>query len=77
MVHIIHTKCTWKSFGSQTETGTSGISPYSTSISSLEVVGVTNNGATNGTVTFTVPEVDAQNEEINAVQALHLILQLI
>ena len=56
-------------FWIQTETGTSGISSYSTAVSTREVLGVSNNGATNGTVTFTVPAVDAQNEEINAVQA--------
>ena len=56
-------------FWIQTETGTSGISAYSTSVSTREVLGVTNNGATNGTITFTVPMVDAQNEQINAVQA--------
>jgi len=56
-------------FWIQTETGTSGISSYSTAISTREVLGVSNNGATTGTVTFTVPDVDAQNEEINAVQA--------
>lgn len=56
-------------FWIQTETGTSGISAYSTSVSTREVLGVSNNGATNGTVTFTVPMADAQNEEINSVQA--------
>ena len=56
-------------FWIQTEIGTSGISEFSTSISTREVLGVTNNGATNGTVTFTVPEKDAQNDEINATQA--------
>ena len=56
-------------FWIQTEIGTSGISSHSSSTSTREVVGVTNNGATNGTVTFTVPEVDAQNDEINATQA--------
>lgn len=55
-------------FWIQTETGTSGISAYSSSVSTREVLGVSNNGATNGTVTFTVPAVDAQNDEINAVQ---------
>ena len=33
------------------------------------ILGVNNNGATNGTVTFTVPAKDAQNDEINATQA--------
>ena len=56
-------------FWIQTEIGTSGISEFSTSISTREVLGVTNNGATNGTVTFTVPAKDAQNDEINATQA--------
>src|SRR6056300_238961 len=56
-------------FWIQTETGTSGISSYSTAVSTREVLGVSNNGAITGTVTFTVPDVDAQNEEINAVQA--------
>ena len=56
-------------FWIQTEIGTSGISAYSTSVSTREVLGVTNNGATNGTVTFTVPDVDAQNKEINATRA--------
>ena len=56
-------------FWIQTEIGTTGISSYSSSVSTREVLGVTNNGATNGTITFTVPEVDAQNDEINAVQA--------
>ena len=56
-------------FWIQTEIGTSGVSSFSTSISTREVLGVTNNGATNGTVTFTVPMADAQNEQINAIQA--------
>ena len=56
-------------FWIQTEIGISGISSTSTSISTREVVGVTNNGASIGSVTFTVPEIDAQNEEINAIQA--------
>ena len=56
-------------FWIQTEPGTSGISSFSTSISTREVLGVSNNGATNGTITFIVPDADAQNEEINAVQA--------
>ena len=53
-------------FWIQTEIGTSGISSYSSTTSTREVLGVTNNGDDNGTITFVVPAADAQNDEINA-----------
>ena len=56
-------------FWIQTEQGTSGISSYSSSTSTREVLGVTNNGDDNGTITFVVPTADAQNDEINATLA--------
>jgi hypothetical protein len=56
-------------FWIQTEIGTSGISSYGSNISTREVLGVTNNGDDNGTITFNVPETDAQNDKINATQA--------
>ncbi|MBL96204.1 MAG: hypothetical protein CMF52_00145, partial [Legionellales bacterium] len=56
-------------FWIQTETGTDGISSYGSNVSTREIVGVENNGDDNGTITFNVPEKDAQNAAINAVQA--------
>ena len=56
-------------FWIQTETGTSGISNYGSNVSTREVLGVTNNGDDNGTITFNVPETDAQNDKINTTQA--------
>ena len=53
-------------FWIQIEQGTSGITSYSSSTSTREVLGVTNNGDDVGTVTFVVPEADAQNDQINA-----------
>ena len=44
----------------QTNVGLLGIDTYQNNISSREVYGVVNNGASNGTVTFTVPMADAQ-----------------
>jgi len=56
-------------FWIQTEPGTSGVTGYSKNTSTREVLGVTNNGVDDGTVTFIVPEADAQNDKINAVQS--------
>jgi len=56
-------------FWIQTEPGTSGITSYSSSTSTREVLGVINNGDDVGTVTFVVPTADAQNDQINAIQA--------
>ena len=56
-------------FWIQTEIGTSGISSYGSNVSTREILGVTNNGEDNGTITFNVPETDAQNEQINATLA--------
>lgn len=53
-------------FWIQTEQGLSGVTSYSKNTSTREVIGVTNNGEDNGTITFKVPEADAQNEQINA-----------
>lgn len=46
----------------QAEPGTSGVSSTQQNLSTRDVLGVTNNGATQGIVTFTVPPKDAQNE---------------
>jgi len=56
-------------FWIQTATGTSGISSHSKNVSTREVLGVTNNGEDNGTITFNVPKKDAQNDKINATQS--------
>ena len=56
-------------FWIQTEIGISGISNYGSNVSTREILGVTNNGDDNGTITFNVPETDAQNDKINATQA--------
>jgi hypothetical protein len=56
-------------FWIQTEIGTSGISSYGSNVSTREILGVTNNGDDNGTITFNVPETGAQNDKINATQA--------
>jgi len=56
-------------FWIQTEIGISGVSSYGSNVSTREVLGVTNNGDDNGTITFNVPETDAQNDKINATQA--------
>jgi len=47
----------------QTSAGISGTDPYRDNVSSREVYGVVNNGATQGTVTFNVPLNDAQDSE--------------
>ena len=46
----------------QTDPGINGLNPRLTNISSRDVLGVTNNGADVGTVTFTVPTAIAQAE---------------
>ena len=56
-------------FWIQTETGTSGFSSYGSNVSTREIVGVENNGEDNGTITFTVPRADAQNDKRTATQA--------
>ena len=56
-------------FWIQTEIGTSGISSYGSNVSTREILGITNNGDDNGTITFNVPRTDAQNDKINATQA--------
>ena len=56
-------------FWIQTEVGTSGISSYGSNISTREILGVENNGDDSGTITFNVPQSDAQNDKINATQA--------
>ena len=56
-------------FWIQTEPGTSGISSYSSTTSTREVLGVVNNGDDVGTVTFRVPLASAQNDQINATLA--------
>ena len=48
------------SFWIQAEPGVSGRLPYSPNISSRDVLGVTNNGTSSGTVTFNVPLKNAQ-----------------
>lgn len=53
-------------FWIQTEPGTSGVTSYSKNTSTREVLGVTNNGTDDGTITFVVPSADAQNDKINA-----------
>ncbi len=45
----------------QTQVGTSGTVQWADNISSREVLGVTNNGEDNGTITFSVPLADAQD----------------
>ena len=42
--------------------GVTGYDPLQHNVQTREVLGVTNNGETSGTVTFTVPNKDAQNE---------------
>ncbi len=56
-------------FWIQTERGTTGFSSYGSNVSTREIIGVTNNGDDNGTITFNVPQSDAQNDKINATQA--------
>lgn len=51
-------------FWIQGEPGVSGFSPTQTNLNVRDVLGVTNNGATQGTVSFTVPSKDAQNQYI-------------
>ena len=46
----------------QAEPGVSGVSSTQQNLSTRDVLGVTNNGATQGVVTFTVPPKDAQND---------------
>jgi len=48
-------------FWIQTEPGTSGKKQYSPTVSTRDIFGVTNNGATQGIISFTVPERDAQD----------------
>ena len=45
----------------QSQPGVSGTMPWADNISSREVLGVTNNGEDDGTVTFTVPPANAQD----------------
>jgi hypothetical protein len=49
-------------FWIQGEPGVSGFSPIQPNLPVRDVYGVSNNGATQGAVTFTVPNKDAQNE---------------
>lgn len=51
-------------FWIQTEPGTDGIKNIQSNISTREVLGVQNNGDDFGTITFNVPEADAQNRWI-------------
>ena len=53
----------------QTSTGLTGISDYGSNVSIREILGVENNGTDNGTITWNVPETDAQNDKILATQA--------
>lgn len=53
-------------FWIQTEPGISGVTSFSKNTSTREVLGVTNNGTDEGTITFFVPEADDQNLQINA-----------
>lgn len=48
-------------FWIQTEPGTSGINSVQPNINTRTVLGVTNNGTDVGTITFTVPQADAQD----------------
>ena len=48
-------------FWIQTDIGTSGTKLTQPNISTRQILGVDNNGTDNGTVTFTVPQVDAQD----------------
>jgi hypothetical protein len=52
-------------FWIQTNPGTSGTRPHQSNIDTREVFGVTGNGADNGSVVFTVPQFDAQDEFVN------------
>jgi len=52
----------------QSEPGNTGISSHATNISTREVFGVENNGDDVGTITFNVPESDAQNLYVNATK---------
>ena len=56
-------------FWIQTEPGLSGISNYGSNVSTRKILGLTNNGEDNGTITFNVPATNAQNIMINATQA--------
>ncbi len=56
-------------FWIQTEPGISGISNYGSNVSTRKILGLTNNGEDNGTITFNVPATNAQNIMINATQA--------
>jgi len=57
------------SFWIQTEPGTSGIKASQKSISTREIFGITNNGEDVGTITFNVPDKDAQNDLLFATEA--------
>lgn len=48
----------------QTQPGLTGKDAAKSNVSTREIFGVVNNGASNGTVTFTVPESSAQNDAI-------------
>ena len=49
-------------FWIQAAPGTSGFSPTQTNLSVRDIFGVSNNGASNGVITFTVPSKNAQDE---------------
>lgn len=51
-------------FWIQTDPGTSGYSPFQSNLTTRQVYGVDNNGASQGVVTFTVPQKNAQDQYI-------------
>jgi hypothetical protein len=52
-------------FWIQTNPGTAGTRPHQSNINTREVFGVTGNGSDNGSIVFTVPQFDAQDEFVN------------
>lgn len=55
-------------FWIQTKQGITGLDPSRPNISTRDVVGVTDNGATSGTVVFTVPQLSAQSRFTNMTE---------
>ena len=60
---------TGTAFWIQSQQGTSGTATHQGNVSTREVFGVTNNGTDNGTITFNVPAVDAQDIYTSATVA--------
>jgi hypothetical protein len=58
-------------FWIQAEAGVDGVFDFASNISSRDVFGVSNNGATNGTVKFNVPQYGAQNYYHNLTELTH------